>query len=144
MNTKIEKMQISRISNCKLLDLPKIFSETGYITAINNLEVVPFETKRIYYLYDVPNRADRGAHAHKELYQLVVAVSGSFDIELFDGVDKVKYTLNQPDQGLLIVPGIWRDLNNFSGGGICLVLASHEYDENDYVRDYDTFLQMKS
>ena len=144
MNTKIEMMQISRISNCKLLDLPKIFSETGYITAINNLEVVPFETKRVYYLYDVPNRADRGAHAHKELSQLVVAVSGSFDIELFDGVDKVKYTLNQPDQGLLIVPGIWRDLNNFSGGGICLVLASHEYDENDYVRDYDTFLQMKS
>ena len=144
MNTKIKMMQISRISNCKLLDLPKIFSETGYITAINNLEVVPFETKRVYYLYDVPNRADRGAHAHKELSQLVVAVSGSFDIELFDGVDKVKYTLKQPDQGLLIVPGIWRDLNNFSGGGICLVLASHEYDENDYIRDYDTFLQMKS
>jgi len=128
-------MHTSKISDCKLLDLPKIHAESGDITAINNLELIPFETKRVYYLYDVPNRADRGAHAHKELYQLVVAVSGSFDIELFDGIDKVKYTLNQPDQGLLIVPGIWRDLNNFSGGGICLVLASHEYDDEDYIRN---------
>ena len=136
-------MQISKISDCKLLDLPKIHAESGDITAINNLELIPFETKRVYYLYDVPNRADRGAHAHKELYQLVVAVTGSFDIELFDGVDKIKYTLNQPDQGLLIVPGIWRDLNNFSGGGICLVLASHDYDELDYIRDYNEYLKYK-
>jgi hypothetical protein len=126
-----------------LLDLPKIHAESGDITAINNLELIPFETKRVYYLYDVPNRADRGAHAHKELYQLVVAVTGSFDIELFDGIDKIKYTLNQPDQGLLIVPGIWRDLNNFSGGGICLVLASHEYDEADYIRNYESFKKWK-
>jgi hypothetical protein len=132
-----------KISDCKFLDLPKIHAESGDITAINNLELIPFETKRVYYLYDVPNRADRGAHAHKELYQLVVAVSGSFDIELFDGVDKIKYTLNQPDQGLLIVPGIWRDLNNFSGGGICLVLASHDYDELDYIRDYNEYLKYK-
>ena len=132
-------MQTSRISDCKLLDLPKIHAESGDITVINNLELIPFEIKRVYYLYDVPNRADRGAHAHKELFQLVVAVSGSFDIELFDGVDKVKYTLNQPDQGLIIVPGIWRDLNNFSGGGICLALASHEYDEMDYLRDIREF-----
>ena len=91
----------SKIAECKFLDLPKIHSEAGDITAINNLELISFEIKRVYYLYDVPNRADRGAHAHKELYQLVVAISGSFDIELFDGIDKVKYTLNQPDQGLL-------------------------------------------
>jgi hypothetical protein len=136
-------MRITRISDCKLLDLPKIHAESGDITAINNLELIPFETKRVYYLYDVPNRADRGAHAHKELYQLVVAVTGSFDIELFDGIDKIKYTLNQPDQGLLIVPGIWRDLNNFSGGGICLVLASHEYDEADYIRNYESFKKWK-
>ena len=136
-------MRISRISDCKLLDLPKIHAESGDITAINNFEVIPFEIKLVYYLYDVPNRADRGAHAHKELYQLVVAVSGSFDFELFDGVDNDKYTLNQPDQGLLIVPGIWRDLNNFSGGGICLVLASHEYDEVDYIRDYQEYLEYK-
>lgn len=134
---------ISKISDCILLDLPKIHAESGDITAINNLEFIPFEIKRVYYLYDIPNRADRGAHAHKELYQLVVAVSGSFDIELFDGVDKVKYRLNQPDQGLLIVPGIWRDLNNFSGGGICLVLASHEYDPRDYIRSLTNYSILK-
>ena len=137
-------MRSSRISDCTLLDLPKIHTESGDITVINNFEVIPFEIKRVYYLYDIPNRADRGAHAHKELYQLIVAVSGSFDIELFDGIDKMKFTLNQPDQSLLIVPGIWRDLNNFSGGGICLVLASHEYDESDYIRDYVIYLNMKS
>jgi hypothetical protein len=126
-----------------MIDLPKIHAESGDITAINNLELIPFEIKRVYYLYDVPNRADRGAHAHKELYQLLVAISGSFDIELNDGLQKMKYTLNQPDQGLLIVPGIWRDLNNFSGGGICLVLASHEYDEADYITDYQDYLVLK-
>ena len=136
-------MRTSTISDCKLMDLPKIHAESGDITSINNLELIPFETKRVYYLYDVPNRADRGAHAHKELFQLVISISGSFDIELFDGFDKLKYTLNQPDQGLLIVPGIWRDLNNFSGGGICLVLASHEYDELDYIRDYNEYLEYK-
>jgi hypothetical protein len=136
-------MQTSKISDCKMIDLPKIHAESGDITAINNLELIPFEIKRVYYLYDVPNRADRGAHAHKELYQLLVAISGSFDIELNDGLQKMKYTLNQPDQGLLIVPGIWRDLNNFSGGGICLVLASHEYDEADYITDYQDYLVLK-
>ena len=137
-------IRISRISDCTRLDLPKIHTASGDITAINNLELIPFEIKRVYYLYDIPNRTDRGAHAHKDLYQLVVAFSGSFDIELFDGVDKVKYTLNQPDQGLLIVPGIWRDLNNFSGGGICLVLASLEYDEADYIRDYKFYINFKN
>ena len=136
-------MVTSRVADCKLIELPKIHTESGDITAINNSKEIPFQTKRVYYLYDVPNRADRGAHAHKELYQLVVAVSGSFEIELFDGITKIKYTLNQPDQGLLIVPGIWRNLNNFSGGGICLVLASHEYDENDYIRDYQEYLTYK-
>ena len=137
-------MVTSRVVDCKLFDLPKIHAESGDITAINNLKEIPFQTKRVYYLYDVPNRADRGAHAHKELHQLVVAVSGSFEIELFDGVNKVKYILNQPDQGLLIVPGIWRNLNNFSGGGICLVLASHEYEENDYIRDYQEYINKKN
>ena len=95
-------------------------------------------------MYDVPNRADRGAHAHIELHQLVVAVSGSFDIELFDGIHRMKFTLNHPDQGLLIVPGIWRELNNFSGGGICLVLASREFDETDYIRDCINYKLWKS
>lgn len=137
-------MNQTSISDCKILNLPKIHTEFGDITAINNNLNVPFETKRIYYLYDVPNRADRGGHAHRALHQLVVAVSGSFDIELFDGFNKIKYTLNQPDQGLLIVPGIWRNLNNFSGGGICLVLASREYEEEDYIRELLDYNQWKS
>jgi dTDP-4-dehydrorhamnose 3,5-epimerase-like enzyme len=137
-------MNYSRISDCIILDLPKIQTESGAITAINNNLHIPFETKRVYYLYDVPNRADRGGHAHKNLQQLVVAISGSFDIDLFDGIEKVKYTLNQPDQGLLIVPGIWRDLKNFSGGGICLVLASDFYNEQDYYRNLEEFIAWKS
>lgn len=132
-------MKETPLSDCKLISLPQIRTESGDITAINHNLDIPFDTKRVYYLYDVPNRADRGGHAHKALYQLIVAISGSFDIELFDGFDTIRYTLNQPDQGLLIVPGIWRNLNNFSGGGICLVLASMEYDENDYIRDIEEF-----
>ena len=137
-------MKQTRISNCKITPLPKVQTESGNITSINNNLNIPFETKRVYYLYDVPNRADRGAHAHIELHQLVIAISGSFDIELFDGFNSIKYTLNQPDQGLLIVPGIWRNLNNFSGGGICLVLASKEYDQDDYVRNLDEFKLLKN
>lgn len=137
-------MGTSKVADCKLINLPKIHTEFGDITAINNLKQIPFDIKRIYYLYDVPNKADRGAHAHIELQQLIVAVSGSFEIELFDGIDIRKYILNQPDQGLLIVPGIWRNLNNFSGGGICLVLASMEFDESDYIREMDIFLNIKN
>jgi hypothetical protein len=136
-------MRLSKISDCRIIDLPKIHAESGDITSINNLDIIPFEIKRVYYLFDVPNKADRGGHGHKELYQLVVAVTGCFVIELFDGSEKVQYTLNQPDQGLLLVPGIWRNLNNFSGGGICLVLASKEYEEDDYIRDYNDFLTYK-
>lgn len=137
-------MKGTRVSDCKLITLPQIQTGAGDITSINNNLNIPFETKRVYYLYDVPNRADRGGHAHKALYQLVVSVSGSFDIELFDGSNIIKYTLNQPDQGLLIVPGIWRNLKNFSGGGICLVLASKEYEEFDYIRNYKEFLKLKT
>ena len=137
-------MKDSRISECTITALPKIQTESGDITSINNNLNIPFETKRVYYLYDVPNRADRGGHAHKALHQLIIAVSGSFDLELFDGFNTVKYTLNQPDQGLLIVPGIWRNLNNFSGGGICLVLASSDYEEEDYIRELTDFNQWKN
>ena len=137
-------MKGTRISDCSIIALPKIQTESGDITSINNNLNIPFETKRVYYLYDVPNRADRGGHAHKALHQLIIAISGSFDLELFDGINTVKYTLNQPDQGLLIVPGIWRNLNNFSGGGICLVLASREYEEEDYIRDLIDYNQWKS
>ena len=119
----------------KLINFQIFGDDRGSLVSLESFKNIPFEIKRVYYLYDVPNRADRGGHAHKELHQLVVALSGSFDIELFDGYETVKYTLNQPDQGLIIVPGIWRNLNNFSGGGICLVLASREYDEEDYIRN---------
>jgi hypothetical protein len=136
-------MKETRISDCTIIALPKIQTESGDITSINNNLNVPFETKRVYYLYDVPNRTDRGGHAHKALYQLIVAISGSFDLELFDGFNTVKYTLNQPDQGLLVVPGIWRNLNNFSGGGNCLVMASQIYDESDYIRDFNEFVKLK-
>lgn len=104
---------------------------------------IPFDIKRIYYLYDVPNAADRGAHGHISLHQLIIAASGSFTINLFDGIDSQTYVLNQPNQGLLIVPGIWRELKGFSGGAICLVLASEQYDELDYIRDINTFLEWK-
>ena len=137
-------MKNTRISDCTIVALPKIQTESGDISSINNNLNIPFETKRVYYLYDVPNRADRGGHAHKNLQQLIVAISGSFDIDLFDGTEKVKYTLNQPDQGLSIVPGIWRDLKNFSGGGICLVLASDFYNDQDYFRNLEEFIAWKS
>jgi hypothetical protein len=136
-------MKKSVISDCMIMDLPKIHTNNGDITSINGLVDIDFVVKRVYYLYDVPSMADRGAHAHKLLHQLIVAATGSFCIELFDGFDRVKYTLNRPDQGLLVRPGIWRDINEFSGGSICLVLASHEYDESDYIRDYSNFLNYK-
>lgn len=137
-------MKQTHISDCKVIALPQVQTESGDITSINNSINIPFEVRRVYYLYDVPNRADRGGHGHKALYQLVVAISGSFDIELFDGFNSVKYTLNQPDQGLLIVPGIWRILNNFSGGAICLVLSSDCYNEQDYHRNLEEFIAWKS
>lgn len=136
-------MKNSVILDCMIIDLPKIRTNNGDITSINNAVDIDFFVKRVYYLYDVPSMADRGAHAHKLLSQLIVAATGSFCIELFDGVDRLKLTLNRPDQGLLIRPGIWRDINEFSGGAICLVLASHEYDESDYIRGYDDFIKYK-
>jgi hypothetical protein len=136
-------MRISRVKDCRIVDLPIVQTESGSITSLNNSIDIPFNIKRVYYLYDVPNQADRGAHAHKELQQLIVAVSGSFTITLFDGFENMTFILNQPNQGLLLVPGIWRELNGFSGGGICLVLASHEYQESDYIRDYHDYLEFK-
>jgi hypothetical protein len=136
-------MQESVISDCLLITLPKFHHNNGDITSINSTADIDFFVKRVYYLYDVPSTADRGAHAHKSLNQLIVAATGSFCIQLFDGFDRVEFTLNRPDQGLLIRPGIWRDINDFSGGCVCLVLASHEYDESDYIRDYNSFLNYK-
>lgn len=133
----------STISDCHIIQLPKVHNRAGNITAINANLDVPFDINRVYYLYDIPGGESRGGHAHKELYQLLVAASGSFDVLLDDGRTKTTINFNRPYTGLLIVPGIWRELDNFSSGSVCLVLASHKYDEADYIRDYDAFLDLK-
>lgn len=130
----------SRLDRCRLIDLPRIQDARGNLTAIEGTGVTGFDIKRVYYLYDVPGGADRGAHAHRKLWQLVIAIMGSFDITLDDGNAKRTYQLNRGYQGLLICPYIWRELNNFSSGAVCLVLASEFYDPADYIRDYDVFL----
>jgi dTDP-4-dehydrorhamnose 3,5-epimerase-like enzyme len=110
---------------------------------VENSDSIPFDVKRVYYLYDVPGGESRGGHAHCELYQLIVAAGGSFDVVLDDGKVKRTIALNRPYHGLLIVPGLWRELQNFSSGATCLVLASEKYDEKDYIRDYEDFLRYK-
>lgn len=130
------------VYDCSIIELNKHHSDRkGNLSVVENGKTVPFDVKRIYYLYDVPGGAERGAHAHKELYQLLIAASGSFTITLDDGSVKRTFTLNRPYQGLLIVPGIWRELNDFSSGAVCLVLASEKYDAGDYIRDYAEFLK---
>jgi len=136
-------MTDSTIYNCNVLTLPKVHNRAGNITALNNSRDLPFDTQRVYYLYDIPGGELRGGHAHKELQQLIVAVSGSFDITLDDGVNKKTVSLNRPYYGLHVVPGIWRELSNFSSGAICLVMASLVYDERDYIRDYSQFISWK-
>ena len=133
----------STIYDCSILQIDKHHHEKGNISVIENNETVPFEVKRVYYLYDVPGGEKRGGHAHKDLRQLMIAVSGSFDVPLHDGNVKRTFTLNRPYNGLLVVPGIWRELDNFSSGSVCLVLASHLYDENDYIRDYREYKNFK-
>lgn len=137
-------MKRSSVYDCAVLPLNKIHNLAGNITIIEGETHLPFDVKRIYYLYDIPAGEDRGGHAHKALRQLIVAASGAFDVLLDDGVNKKVVTLNRPDYGLLVVPGIWRELMEFSSGAICLVLASEGYDEEDYIREYDEFLEMKN
>jgi len=131
------------INNCSLLDLNLIHNRAGNITIVEERQSIPFIIKRIYYLYDIPGGEERGGHAHKELHQLVIAASGSFKIVLDDGKQKKTVPLNHPKNGILIVPGIWRELIEFSSGATCLVIASHLYDENDYIRNYSSFLNYK-
>lgn len=133
----------SSIYNCNVIELNKIQNRAGNITVIQEDLNFPFGIKRVYYLYDVPGGADRGGHAHKELQQLIIAASGSFDVILDDGKNKKIVQLNRPYYGLLVVPGIWRELTSFSSGAICMVLASTLYDQNDYIRDYEKFLKFK-
>lgn len=135
----LEKGKFS-VSDCGIIELDRHHSQRkGDISVVENGKEVPFDVKRIYYLYDVPGGADRGGHAHKELYQLIVAASGAFTVELDDGTNRKTFTLNRPYQGLLVKPGIWRTLTDFSSGSICMVLASEKYDEKDYIREYGEF-----
>jgi hypothetical protein len=137
-------MKNSSIYDCPIIPLSKIHNRAGNITIIEGEENIPFPIRRIYYLYDIPGGESRGGHGHKELYQLIVAASGSFDVLLDDGQNKKIVKLNRPNYGLLIVPGIWRELFEFSSGSVCLVLASHTYNENDYFRDYNQFIKSKN
>jgi dTDP-4-dehydrorhamnose 3,5-epimerase-like enzyme len=131
------------IFQCNVIELPRIHSRAGNITAVQNGIDLPFAVMRIYYLYDIPGGESRGAHGHKKLEQMVVAASGSFDITLDDGRSKKTVQLNKPNLALHIRPGIWRDITNFSSGAICLALVSNLYDEADYMRDYELFKQYK-
>ena len=132
------------VYDCNLMHLPKIENPAGSITVIEGIKEIPFDIKRIYYLYDVPGGASRGGHAHKHLHQLIIAASGSFDIILDDGRIKRTVLLNRPYYGLLMPPGIWRDLSNFSSGAICIVLASDIFKEADYIREHTDFLKFKN
>ena len=128
------------IEKCRLIDLPRINDPRGNLTFIEGRNHIPFDIARTYYLYDVPGGAERGGHGHKALSQLIIAMSGSFDIHLDDGFNKTSYHLNRSYYGLYVTPMIWREIDNFSSGSVCLVLASNHYDESDYYRDYDSFI----
>ena len=131
------------VFDCSIIDMSKINATTGNITVLENGVNVPFDVKRIYYLYDVPSGEERGGHAHYELEQYIIAASGSLDVVLDYGINRRRISLNRPNLALHIVPGLWRELDNFSSGSICMVLASHIYDEADYIRDYQKYLKFK-
>lgn len=125
----------------KLIDLPKIADPRGNLTVVEQLNQVPFEIARVYWTYDIPGGGRRGGHAHRTCEEVVIAVSGSFDVELFDGKERHVYHLNHPYQGLYIGTGVWRTLEDFSSGAVCLVVASELFDEDEYIYDYDEFLR---
>jgi hypothetical protein len=131
------------IDRCNIIELPKITDPRGNLTFVEPDRHIPFEIQRIYYLYDVPGGAERGGHAHKALHQLIIAMSGSFDVVLDDGGKKRRFSLNRSYYGLYVCPMIWRELDNFSSGSVCLVLASNRYDEEDYYRSYDDYLRAR-
>lgn len=136
---------LAKIDDCYIIELDRHHSNRkGDISVVENEDAVPFDIKRIYYLYDVPGGVSRGGHAHRQLYQLIVAVSGCFTVTLDDGEQKKSFVLNRPYNGLLVKPGIWRILDDFSSGSVCLVLASEKYNEEDYIREYGEFIQFRN
>jgi len=130
------------LNNIQIINLPVVEDARGNLTFIQE-GIVPYAFKRIYYLFDVPSGAERGGHAHKEQHEILIALSGSFDVILDDGTDKKTYTLNRPNKGLHIPDGLWRELQNFSSGAVCLVIAQDVFDEEDYIREYKDFLKFK-
>jgi dTDP-4-dehydrorhamnose 3,5-epimerase-like enzyme len=134
---------MATITDIKIIEIPKIHDTRGNLSVIEG-NVIPFEMKRVYYLYDVPSGAERGGHSHKVQQEFLIALSGSFTVVLNDGKEKKSITLNKPNQGLLIPNGIWRELENFSSGSVCLVIASEVFEEEDYIREYDAFLLSKN
>lgn len=140
----LKSMRQTTVLDCSFIEIDKHHSNVGNIASIAKGKLIPFDINRTYFLYDVPGGEERGGHAHKELKQLIIAVNGSFDVILNDGNTKTTITLNRPYLGLLIAPGIWRELNNFSSGSTCLVLASLPYNETDYIRNYEEFLEYKA
>ncbi len=127
------------LKDCRIIELPKISDPRGNLSFIEGGQQIPFEIQRVYFLYDVPGGSDRGSHAHKNLHQFIVAMSGSFDVVLDDGKEKKRFHLNRSYYGLYVCPMMWRYLDNFSSGGVCMVLASAHYDAADYIRDYNLF-----
>ncbi len=130
---------MGRIDKCKIIDLPKIHDPRGNLTFLEGSKHIPFDIKRVYYLYDVPGGAERGGHAHKDLHQIIIAIAGSFDVVINDGSDTQRFHLNRSYFGLYVCPMIWRELDNFSSGSVCLVLASDYFSEADYIRDFPQF-----
>lgn len=128
------------LNDCRIIELPKIQDPRGNLTFIENSCHIPFDIKRVYYLYDVPGGSDRGSHAHRNLHQFIIAMSGSFDVVLDDGRQKKRFQLNRSYYGLYVCPMMWRYLDNFSSGSVCLALVSEKYTEDDYIREYDTYL----
>lgn len=139
-----DRNTVLNAGQCQIIELPKIADHRGNLTFIENNKHIPFEIKRVYYLYDVPGGAERAGHAHKALHQFLVAMSGSFDVVIDDGYKRTKYHLNRAYYGLYICPMVWREIDNFSSGSVCMALASDFYDESDYYRNYEDFAKANS
>ncbi|NSW94256.1 MAG: WxcM-like domain-containing protein [Bacteroidales bacterium] len=137
-------MKRTTVYDCHIIELPRISFRAGNISIVEGLKNLPFKPIRIFYIYDIPAGESRGAHAHRECHQFIIAASGSFEVSMDDGVNKKTVNLNRPFYGLYIPPGIWANELNFSSGSVCLVLASNKYNEADYIRDYDEFRKFKN